>query len=359
MITRTIACFSFGLADLRLAQAVGASRGARSFLSSMATKPSRNRPSWADLTDTDDEHEKDGPKELHPGFVPEVRQEALQATAEVPKVNREDVQVHDKKGEKDEGWPQKLATSPRPLPVPQSSAVVTETPSPSHECQESPSYAGPPANMWIFEKADPGIHVKAWLGCSHLVMKKGENMCLRLATVCPRDREASLCIKCQQPCRHHHRECKYKGQIPCAWCNRFVCKHAAEKKGCSRRNFGCNFCHYDAHGHCVPSPIDVQKYPQLNSLGHPWPSWPWSCTTVRRQASTWQSLQHAACRQSLVSDGGTILIAGRKQSSGHLGEGKQSPRSSFLILLFDQIWIDLGASQNSGSPRPWVSFLKW
>ena len=227
----------------------------------MVTKPSRNRPSWADLTDTDDEHEKD-----HPGFVPEVRQEAMQATAGVPKVDRQDGQVHDQ-GEKDAGWPQKLATPPWPLPVPQSSAVNA---APSHaECQES-SYAGPPANMWIFEEADPAIHVEAWLGHGCWVMKKGKNMCLLLATVCPRDREASLCAECQQPCRHHHRECKYKGQIPCAYCNKPPCKHGGQ---CSRKNFGCNFCHFDANGHCIPNEIDVQKY-KLNSWGRPWPSWP-------------------------------------------------------------------------------------
>ena len=128
----------------------------------------------------------------------------------------------------------------------------------------------PPANMWIFEEANPAIHVEAWLGHGCWVMKKGENMCLRLATVCPRDREASLCAECQQPCRHHHRECKYKGQIPCAYCNKPPCKHGGQ---CSRKNFGCNFCHYAANGHCIPNEIDVQKY-ELNSWGRPWPSWP-------------------------------------------------------------------------------------
>ena len=128
----------------------------------------------------------------------------------------------------------------------------------------------PPANMWIFEEADPAIHVEAWLGHGCWVMKKGKNMCLLLATVCPRDREASLCAECQQPCRHHHQECKYKGQIPCAYCNKPPCKHGGQ---CSRKNFGCNFCHFDANGHCIPNEIDVQKY-KLNSWGRPWPSWP-------------------------------------------------------------------------------------
>eukprot|EP00435_Cladocopium_sp_Y103_P073658 s27_g44.t1 len=237
--------------------------------SSMATKPSCNRPSWADLFDSDDEHEK----KPDPGYVPDIHQEALQATAEVPKVDREDAQVHDKKGEKDKGWPQKLAYRPRFLQtVPQSSAVVnTKTAeTPSHaEFQESSSHVGPLADMWIFEKPDPEIHVEAWLSRGPLVMKKGEKMYLWRATVRPRDRKASLCAKCQQPCSHHHQDCKYMGQIPCGWCNRPPCKHAAEgqctHKQCSRKNFGCNFCHYGTSGHCIPNQSDVQK------CNIPWP----------------------------------------------------------------------------------------
>ena len=66
--------------------------------------------------------------------------------------------------------------------------------------------------------------------------------------------------------------------------------------------------------------------------------------TVRRQASTWQSLQHTACRQSLVS---------------WWWHDFNSRKKTVLWPSGRREAVRFGVSQNGGSPRPWVSVLKW
>ena len=109
--------------------------------------------------------------------------------------------------------------------------------------------------MWVLPSAEGVIECDPTR--NRVFEKKGEIYCLWWAKVAPRDTSQRPCFQCHKPTSNHEKSCDYKGQVPCAWCNRFPCKHMDK---CCRKNFSCVFCHYSSSGHCVGSVSDTRKY---------------------------------------------------------------------------------------------------
>ena len=125
--------------------------------------------------------------------------------------------------------------------------------------------------MWIHAFANEAvIEVKEWgskPNHTRSFQKKDENGTMNTyellwAKVEPKDRSSDYCPKCHSTCDQHHEDCEYKKQTAYGWCNQFPCRHQ-KKKGrqrCSRRHFGCNYCHQESTGHCIANHSDVVYY---------------------------------------------------------------------------------------------------
>ena len=227
------------------------------------------RRRWADMTEdsSDDEALK---KELDCIAVKKVHQEAAQTTAEVEKVaclpQDQKMQLKEKSEEKLVTEPQKLANLPLHTKLQTCSGKSFHLDDPTEHCSEKwkVSSFGLVATMLVFDTTDSAIHVKKWLRRGPLVVKRGQKTHMWLARVSPQFHGDLPCEKCKQSSCQHDQACKYKGQTPCSWCNRYTCKHDGHGEYCSRKNFGCSFCHYFHTGHCLGNEADVVRY-KLNA----------------------------------------------------------------------------------------------
>ena len=116
--------------------------------------------------------------------------------------------------------------------------------------------------MWIHQDTDEKlIKVKEWCHKGAAGKSKGKTWQLWWARVTAVDRSQYTCNECKGTASEHGPRCGYHGQTLCAWCNMYPCKHG---KVCTRKNFGCNYCHYSITGHCIGNDSDVRRY-KLNN----------------------------------------------------------------------------------------------
>ena len=141
----------------------------------------------------------------------------------------------------------------------------------------SDSVDGGASWMWVPVCADQTtFNVLEW-GSGRFCYQKGKEKesqsyyWLSWAKVAPRDHTFTPCFSCARPASDHEPSCDYQGQQPCRWCNLFPCRH----RRCTRKNFGCSFCHRETSGHCMANSQDVEKY-QLNSTALQNSSCSWS-----------------------------------------------------------------------------------
>ena len=115
------------------------------------------------------------------------------------------------------------------------------------------------AVMWIPEMCSVNIKVQEVLPESRTTNGGWRLWLARVAAV---GRSQYTCKECKGTASEHGPDCGYHGQTLCAWCNMYPCKHGKE---CTRKNFGCNYCHYDITWHCMGNMHDVKRY-KLNKL---------------------------------------------------------------------------------------------
>ena len=206
------------------------------------TKAFAQRPRWADMMEDSDEDVdimKNLPK-IHQAATEEsvaLNLKAVTSSRDIEEIQESSVDGKIQKDPRD-------SVGPLVKPQKQTLHVAREPQEPHGDW------------MWILEPFDPAIHV-VHMGRQRIAFEKNEEVrYLRAAKVAQRV-QATPCVECGQLAPVHHKSCSYRGQIPCDWCTRLLCKHGGK---CSRKNFGCKHCHYYETGHCILNHGDVRRF---------------------------------------------------------------------------------------------------